>query len=73
MILAPTDYQLWLDPAFRNLVELSPMPRPFNPGVMKRYSVSMRINTPTNDDPECAAEVEVAREGPEQLLSGIHR
>ena len=70
VILEPTDYELWLDPAFRNLSAVSEMLKPFNPDLMKRHPVTSRVNAPTNDDPECSAEAPLksAFEGPEQLL-----
>ena len=57
VILGPENYELWLDPDFKDLASLSEMLKPFNAALMKRYPVSTRVNTPKNDDPECAAEI----------------
>ena len=72
-ILERDDYELWLDPGFKDLSALSEILRPFNPDLMKSYPVSTRINAPKNDDPECAAEIALqgATERAEQLLPGV--
>src|SRR5208337_1550194 len=57
VILGPENYELWLDPGFKDVATLSEMLKPFNSALMKRYPVSTRVNTPKNDDPECAAEI----------------
>ena len=57
VILERDDYELWLDPGVRKIDALSEMPKPFDPALMKSYSVSTRVNAPKNDDPECAAEI----------------
>lgn len=74
VILEPENYELWLDPGFRDLNAVSEMLKPFNPKLMKRHPVSSRVNSPANDDSECSAEVSLASasEGPEQLLLGTH-
>ena len=73
VILERDDYELWLDPGFKDLNALSEMLRPFNPALMSSYPVSTRVNSPKNDDPECAAEIALqgATERAEQLLPGI--
>jgi putative SOS response-associated peptidase YedK len=53
VILRPDDYDLWLDPAFRNTASLSKILLPFDPGLMKRYSVSTRVSQVQNDDADC--------------------
>ena len=59
VILEADNYELWLDLGFTDLECITEMLRPFNPKLMKRYPVSSRVNTPTNDDSECSAEVVV--------------
>jgi putative SOS response-associated peptidase YedK len=54
VILNPGDYDLWLDPAFRNAEDLTAMLQPFPATRMRRHAVSARVNDPKNDDPECA-------------------
>jgi putative SOS response-associated peptidase YedK len=53
-ILRPDEYDLWLDPAFRDTASVSEMPRPFDAGLMRRYPVSTRVNNVQNDDADCA-------------------
>jgi putative SOS response-associated peptidase YedK len=59
VILKPDDYDLWLDPAFFNLPELSSMLLSYDAKRMRRYPVSTRVNSPRNDDPASAEPVEV--------------
>jgi putative SOS response-associated peptidase YedK len=58
VILRPLDYELWLDPAFKNIASVSEMLKPFEPALMRRYPVSTRVNHVLNDDAECAQPVE---------------
>jgi putative SOS response-associated peptidase YedK len=58
VILSPDDYDLWLDPAFRDTVSLSEMLKPFDASLMRRYPVSTRINQAQNDDAECGKPLE---------------
>jgi putative SOS response-associated peptidase YedK len=54
VILNPADYDLWLDPGFKDAGSLSEMLKPFDAALMKRYPVSTRVNNVLNDDPDCA-------------------
>jgi len=54
VILRADNYDLWLDPGFRNTGTVSAMLIPFDPTVMRRYPVSTRINSVENDDADCA-------------------
>jgi putative SOS response-associated peptidase YedK len=54
VILTPDDYNLWLDPAFRDEGSLSAMLRPFDAPLMRGYPVSTRVNHVLNDDADCA-------------------
>ena len=58
VILKLEDYELWLDPGFKDLDTLSGMLKPFDPTLMKCYPVSTLVNSPANDDSACAAEVD---------------
>ncbi len=60
VIVSPEDYELWLDPGFKNPDGLIDILKPYDPRLMKRYPVSTRVNLVKNDDPECAAEVKAA-------------
>ena len=55
VILNSECYELWLDPGFRNTGALAEMLRPLDARAMKRYPVSTRVNSVTNDVAECAA------------------
>jgi putative SOS response-associated peptidase YedK len=57
VILKPEHYDLWLDPKFSVAEELAAMLRPYDTREMKKVPVSDRVNSPANDDPECATEV----------------
>ena len=59
-ILNRDDYELWLDPHFRNPSLVSQCLRPFDASLMKKYPVSTRVNRTENDDHECAQEVSIA-------------
>jgi putative SOS response-associated peptidase YedK len=60
VILAPEDYDLWLDPAIQEVDRLQPLLRPYPAEAMTAYPVSTRVNSPANDQPEC---VEPIRKG----------
>jgi putative SOS response-associated peptidase YedK len=54
VILRADDYDLWLDPGFHKVDEILPLLRPFDAAMMKKYPVSPRVNSVTNDDSQCA-------------------
>jgi putative SOS response-associated peptidase YedK len=45
VILRPDDYDLWLDPAFRDMASVSEMLKPFDPMLMRRYPVSAGVQS----------------------------
>jgi putative SOS response-associated peptidase YedK len=59
VILAPEDYELWLDPDFGNTKDpaawskLQSLLDPYPSAQMKAYPVSTLVNSPKNDTPEC--------------------
>lgn len=55
VILAPKDYDLWLDPAVK-LEPLQQLLRPYS-GEMTAYPVSTKVNNPTNNSLECVSEI----------------
>jgi len=59
VILRPDNYDLWLDPAFRNMASVSEMLKPFEATMMRSYPVSTRVNQVLNDDADCAKPVAV--------------
>jgi putative SOS response-associated peptidase YedK len=58
VILAPGDYDLWLDPGFRDVGAKTEMLRPFDVGQMRRYPVSGHVNSVANDDPRCSEPIQ---------------
>jgi len=64
VILKPEDYDLWLDPGMTNVAVVADCLKPFDPGLMKKYPVSTRVNRAENDSPECAQEVPIASTAP---------
>ena len=53
-ILAPEDYEVWLDPGEQRVESLAEILKPFDSARMKRHPVSTRVNNVNNDDRECA-------------------
>jgi len=53
VILRPENYDLWLDPGFKDVKTLAEVLVPFDAAQMRRFPVSTRINSASNDDPEC--------------------
>ena len=63
VIIAPEDFDLWLDPAVRDAEALAHLLRPFPAERMEAFPVSKHVNSPTRDDPACAAPLPPAGEG----------
>lgn len=57
VILAPDDYDLWLDPGMNKTGTALDLLTPLDAHLLNSYPVSARVNTVTNDDAECAAPV----------------
>lgn len=53
VILAATDYDLWLDVRSRDVDRLLPLLTPYPPEAMTAYPVSPLVNNPANDLPAC--------------------
>jgi putative SOS response-associated peptidase YedK len=53
VILAPEDYDLWLDPSMQEVERLPSVLPPYPSEEMTAYPVSTRVNNPANDSPEC--------------------
>jgi putative SOS response-associated peptidase YedK len=58
VILPKSAYASWLDPANQNLVELLAMLEPYPADAMLAYPVSMLVNSPRNNSPECILPVQ---------------
>ncbi len=70
VILARDAYDLWLDPAFKNVEDLTALFRPYHPDGMKKYPVSTRVNDAANDDPQCAEPITIAATVEQSTLFG---
>jgi putative SOS response-associated peptidase YedK len=55
VILAPQEYDRWLDPALQDPAAILPLLRPYPAGDMEAYPVSTLVNSPKNDRPELIA------------------
>ena len=53
VIIAPSDYDRWLDPAETNAQQLMPLLRPYPSDQMTAYAVNPLVNSPANDEPAC--------------------
>jgi putative SOS response-associated peptidase YedK len=60
VILCPSDYERWLDPANQKADGLSSLLRPLPAEQMYAYPVSPRVNNPRHNDPECIAPLAVS-------------
>jgi putative SOS response-associated peptidase YedK len=61
VILDRSDYDLWLDTGMRGVSVVSELLKPYAARLMRCYPVSTRINYVANDDEECSAPIELAR------------
>ena len=53
VILAPDDYDRWLDPAVQKPEQLAPLLGPYPSDEMTADPVSTFVNSPANDGPQC--------------------
>ena len=53
VILDPSAFDAWLDPTQTNVELLKPLLRPFASEALSVFPVSLRVNSPKNDDPSC--------------------
>jgi putative SOS response-associated peptidase YedK len=58
VILAPEDYDLWLDPGITDPARVADLLKPYEARLMRKYPVNSTVNKVENDGPECAQEVE---------------
>ena len=58
VLLAPQDFDLWLDPSVSSVDQLGALFEPFAADAMSVYPVSTRVNSPANDDPGVIERVE---------------
>ena len=71
-ILRPEDYDLWLDPGVTAPSRVAACLQPFDARLMKKYPISTRVNSPENDDPECAQEIPFARRAANAVLNDAY-
>ena len=53
VILGPTDFALWLDPAVAEASRIQPLLVPCPADELVAYAVTTQVNSPRNDDPAC--------------------
>jgi putative SOS response-associated peptidase YedK len=53
VIVAPNDFDLWLDPGAQHPGEVQHLLRPYSAREMSYYPVSTHVNNPRNEDPSC--------------------
>ncbi len=53
VILTREGESVWLDPTIQDPERLLPLLKPYPPHEMEAYPVSTKVNSPTNDGPEC--------------------
>ena len=59
MIVPPDKYDVWLDPDITDFAAIRDILQPYEATLMRRYTVSTKLNNAKNDDPESAAPVTV--------------
>lgn len=55
VIVDPKDFPLWLDPRVDNTAKVQHLLRPAPDGLLQATPVSMQVNNPRNDGPDCIA------------------
>ncbi|MBW4698561.1 MAG: SOS response-associated peptidase [Aphanocapsa lilacina HA4352-LM1] len=58
VILAPDDYERWLDPSLHQAEALLPLLRPYPPEAMHSHPVDIRVGNPIYDNPRCVEPVD---------------
>ncbi len=53
VIVAPADFERWLDPGRQDPVDLMPLARPYPADAMVAFPVRTLVNSPATDDPRC--------------------
>jgi putative SOS response-associated peptidase YedK len=53
VILDPDAFASWVDPAEKDTERLAGLLKPYPPGPLQAYPVSMLVNNPANDSPAC--------------------
>lgn len=58
VIVSPSDYALWLDPAIEEPERLSPLLRPWQGDDLEALAVSTLVNNPRHESPQCIEPLE---------------
>ena len=58
-IIAPEDYDRWLDAAIEDPEAIGPLVHPYPSDAMVAYPVSARVNKPDNEGPGCVEAIEL--------------
>ena len=58
VIVSPSDYALWLDPAIEEPERLSPLLRPWAGDDLEALAVSTLVNNPRHESPQCIEPLE---------------
>jgi putative SOS response-associated peptidase YedK len=53
VLVAPSDYAVWLNPELADARELAPLLRPYPAAAMTAFPVSTAVNSAAFDDPSC--------------------
>ena len=70
VILPPEHYAQWLDPGFSNVAELSKLLKPYDAARMRKFAVSTRVNSVTNEDEGVCEPVAGGGEDPQMSMWG---
>jgi putative SOS response-associated peptidase YedK len=63
VILAPQDFELWLDPRTEDASRLQPLLVPHAVGGFEAFPVSRAVNSPDHDEPDCIEPLVMRTEG----------
>jgi putative SOS response-associated peptidase YedK len=70
VILPPDAYGQWLDPGFSNVGALSKLLKPYDAARMRKFAVSTRVNSVTNEDEGVCEPVAGGGEDPQMSMWG---
>ncbi len=57
VIVAPENYEIWLDPDLHDANRLTPLPTPYPSEALEAYPVSRFVNSPSNDGERCVESI----------------
>ncbi len=58
VIIAPENYDLWLNPIETDISKLDRLLKPYNPDLLKVHEVSLLVNSPENNSENCILPVQ---------------